>query len=161
SKKLPSYQRITDFVLSRQPLPRTQLGKIQRHLLEERYEQLKKGGGKADEATGPLSPEEMNPEDRALLASPAAQQVWDWLAERFPQQRVTGDTSFQVDLGVDSLEWLNLTLEIRQRAGVELSEEALGQVSTVRDLLQALADASGGKGAAAKMPDLDRPEKML
>jgi long-chain acyl-CoA synthetase len=162
SKKLPSYQRVSDYVLSRQPLPRTQLGKIQRHKLEERYEQVKKGAEKAGEkAVGPMSAEEMNPEDRALLENPAAQQVWEWLADRYREQPLTPDTSPQHDLGVDSMEWLNLTLEIRQHAGVELSEEAIGELDTVRGLLQAVAEASEGEGTGAKMADLDRPEEAL
>lgn len=160
SKKLPSYQRISDYVVSRQALPRTHLGKIQRHKLEELYEQVKKGGEKGEKA-GPMSAEEMTPEDRGLLENPAAQQVWEWLAERYPDRRLTPDASPQLDLGIDSMEWLNLTLEIRQRAGVELSEEAIGQADTVRALLQAVAEAPEGKGSRAKMPDLERPEEAL
>ena len=43
SERLPSYQRISDFVLTRDSLARTRLGKIRRHLLAERYEQEKRG----------------------------------------------------------------------------------------------------------------------
>ena len=115
SKKLPSYQRISDFVLSRQALPRTQLGKIERHKLEERYEQAKKGADKAGEKDGgPGAVEEMTPEDRELMENSAVQQVWEWLGERYPDRRLTLDASPQLDLGIDSMAWLNLTLEIRQ-----------------------------------------------
>ena len=41
SERLPSYQRISDFVLTRDSLARTRLGKIRRHLLAERFEQEK------------------------------------------------------------------------------------------------------------------------
>jgi long-chain acyl-CoA synthetase len=160
AKKLPSYQRITDYVLSRETLPRTQLGKIQQHKLEERYEKIKKGGKKAEEAAGVMSPEEMNPEDRALLDKPAAQQVWDWLAERFPDRRLTPDTSPQLDLGIDSMAWLNLTLEIRERAGVELSDEAIGSIETVRDLLRVVGESEGGEGRVRASP-LEQPEEVL
>src|SRR5205807_939099 len=44
AKKLPSYQRVTDYAVTQESLPRTQLGKIRRHELEERYERAKKGG---------------------------------------------------------------------------------------------------------------------
>ena len=51
------------------------------------------------------------------------------------------DVSLDLDLGVDSLEWLGLTLEIERRAGVELDEAAIARVATIRDLLRAVADA--------------------
>ena len=61
--------------------------------------------------------------------------AWDWLTERFPDTKLTLDKSPQLDLNVDSLEWINLTLEIRERLGVELNEEAIARIDTVRDLL--------------------------
>jgi long-chain acyl-CoA synthetase len=162
SKKLPSYQRVSDYALSREALPRTQLGKIQRHKLEERYDQAKKGAEKpGGEAVGPMSQEEMSGEDRALLESPAAQQVWDWLGERFHDRRVTPDTNLQLDLGIDSLEWLNLTMEIRQHAGVELSDGAIGGIETVRDLLRVVGEQGERVEGAPRISPLEQPEEVL
>src|SRR5207247_9607290 len=104
SKGLPSYQHVTDYAVTREPLPRTHLGKIRRHELAERYDRAKKGKEPGEAAAGPLAPEEMSDEDRALLEDPAAKQVWDWLASRYPDRRLTPDTSLQFDLGADSLE---------------------------------------------------------
>src|SRR5207237_10305438 len=98
SKSLPSYQRIVDFVLTREPLPRTQLGKIRREELEELYDQLK-AGRKKEAETGPMPEEQMPPDDRALLEEPAARKTWQLLAQRFPNQRLTPDTSPQPDSG--------------------------------------------------------------
>src|SRR5205823_625109 len=53
-----------------------------------------------------------------------------------------------------------LTLEIRQRAGVELSDEAIGRIETVRDLLREVAGQGGDGGAAPREP-LERPEEAL
>src|SRR5204863_3951705 len=69
SKRMPSHQRISDYAITSDALPRTRLGKIQRHRLAERYEQAKEGGEKT-RATGPMSAEEMSGEDRALLEDP-------------------------------------------------------------------------------------------
>src|SRR5206468_984548 len=129
--------------------------------LAERYERAKKGEEAGKTAAGPVAPEEMSDEDRALLDDPAAKQVWDWLATRYPDRRLAPDTSLQLDLGVDSMEWLNLTLEIRQRAGVELSDEAIGRIETVRDLLREVAGQSETSGAAPQAPPLERPEEAL
>jgi long-chain acyl-CoA synthetase len=94
-----------------------------------------------------------------LLAHPAAQQVWELLAQRYPHKPLSPDTSPQLDLGVDSLEWLTLTLEISERTGVELGDEAIGRISTVRELLREVSTAAGGEAIApARLAD---PEALL
>jgi long-chain acyl-CoA synthetase len=74
---------------------------------------------------------------------------------------LTPDTSPQLDLGIDSMEWLNLTLEIRQRTGVELSDEAIGGIETVRDLLRVVAEQGEAAGGAPHASPLDQPEEVL
>ena len=43
SRRLPPYQRVSDYALTRDAIQRTRLGKIRRHLLSERYEKAKEG----------------------------------------------------------------------------------------------------------------------
>src|SRR5205807_8286847 len=137
SKQLPSHQRISDYAITPDALPRTRLGKIQRHRLEERYDHAKEGGEKAPKAE-PMSINEMSGEDRALLEDWVAQSDWELLAKRYRDKRLTPDTSPQVDLGIDSLEWLNLALEIGDSTGVELKDETLSRIESVRGLLREL-----------------------
>jgi long-chain acyl-CoA synthetase len=162
SRTMPSYQRLSEFVVSRESLPRTRLGKIKRHLLTERFEQEKQRieAGKP-ERKGPMAREEMADQDRALLESEAAERTWSWLAGRYPQTRLTPDTSLQLDLGVDSLEWLNITLELRERFGAELDEEAISRIETVRDLLQQVGERSGEGQEVLRVDPLERPEEFL
>jgi long-chain acyl-CoA synthetase len=161
SKHLPSYQRISDYAVTREPLEYTQLGKLRRHILEERYERAKSGEERPEETPGPIPPEEMSEEDRALLEDPAAKGVWDLLADRYPDRRLTPDTSPQLDLEIDSLEWVNLTLEIGEKSGVELDEEAIERIESVRDLLREVAEkAETGEGTARRSP-LEHPEEVL
>jgi long-chain acyl-CoA synthetase len=162
AKRLPSYQRISKYAITRQPLERTQLGKIRRHLLEERYDRAKRGEEGVGEAVGPIPVEEMSEEDRTLLGNPAARRVWELLADRYSDRHLSPDTSPQLDLAVDSLGWVDLTLEIAEGTGVELSEEALGRIYTVRELLNEVVEqveASGG-GVPQALP-LEQPEEVL
>jgi long-chain acyl-CoA synthetase len=158
SRHLPSYQHITEYALTTEPLPRTRLGKIRRHLLADRYERAKKG---LKEEAESVSLEEMSREDRALLEDEAAKQVWEWITDRYPGRRVTLDTSPQLELGIDSLEWLNLTIEIGQRTGAELNEEAIGRIATVRDLLNEVREAAETGEAAPRAELLKQPEAYL
>jgi long-chain acyl-CoA synthetase len=162
SRRLPSYQRISDYAITRQPLERTQLGKLRRHLLEDRFDLAKKGEEVAGEAVGPIPVDQMSQEDRALLENPAARRVWELLADRYSGRHLVPDTSPQLDLGVDSLGWVDLTLEIAESTGVELSEEAIGGIYTVRDLLNEVAErASAGGGSIPQALPLEQPEEVL
>lgn len=152
SGKLPSHHRPADWAVTPDPLPRTQLGKLKRHQLAERYEQAKQAGKAGAGTVGPLPIERMAPEDRELLENPAALDIWHWLAGRFREVRLTPDTHLQLDLGVDSLEWLSLTLEMGAGTGINLDPETLGRLQSVRDLLRAAAESGGP--AMGETPDL-------
>jgi long-chain acyl-CoA synthetase len=136
SQALPSYQRISGFALVREPLPRTRLGKFRRFLLPEIYERARQG-------IAPPPPAEPSPEDRALLARPLSRQIAALLQERYRGQAIALDANLQLDLGVDSLEWLGLLLALDQRLGLRLAEADAARVETVRDLI-ALAEAQAG-----------------
>ncbi|MFP4146845.1 MAG: AMP-binding protein [Halorhodospira sp.] len=161
---LPSHHRINTYRISPDPLPRTRLGKLRRHKLRERFEALSQGGGAVE--TGPIPEERMAVEDQQLLQIPAARRVWELLAQRYQRVRLTPDSDLQLDLGLDSLGWVDLSLALRERAGVDLGEDAIGRAATVRDLLREAAEAAeiqpekegGGVGLIER---LRSPEAML
>jgi long-chain acyl-CoA synthetase len=78
----------------------------------------------------------MPPEDRELLENSTAGQLWDWLAQRYSNFPLSPDTDFELDLGTDSLEWFNITMQANRTLGVNLSDEVIQRVRTVRDLLR-------------------------
>ena len=126
--RLPPYQRIRTYRVTREALPRTQLGKLKRHLLPALF----------DEAAHPTHAPTAEPSgaDRALLDKERPAKAWEWLREHYPDRKLTLDTSPQLDLQIDSLEWVTLTIEIERRFGVTLTGDALSRILTVRDLLQ-------------------------
>ena len=150
SRRLPSFQRVSGFAIAREPLPRTRLGKFMRYRLPQVYERARKGAA-------PPAPAAPSQEDRALLGRPPARKVWDYLRARYPRATLTLETIPQLDLGVDSLEWVTITLELEDRFGIKLTEDEISRVITVRDLLQA-ATAAGRRAAA---PPAERPPQGL
>jgi long-chain acyl-CoA synthetase len=158
SKELASYKRISHYIITPESLPRTRLGKIQRHLLKIRYAQaLREGTG----AAGALAVEEMSDQDQALLEDPTARQVWAWLSQRYPDVRLSPDSNLQLDLGIDSLAWLNLTMELGSRFKLELSEQATARIKTVRDLLSEISGGAESRGGITYAEPLYNPEQVL
>jgi long-chain acyl-CoA synthetase len=160
SQGLPSFQRLGAISIDQSSLPRTRLGKIRRHKLAERYAELAEAaahGGRAAPTT------QIAPQDRELLIDPVGARVWAWLGERFAGQVLTPDTHLRMELAVDSLEWLNLTLEIRNRIGIELGDEAVARVETIRDLLQACvtAEQASSLEGGDLVELLRKPESLL
>lgn len=157
SADLPTHHRVSDYAVTREPLPRTRIGKIRRHTLAERFESAK--AGKASKP-GPMPVEQMAPEDQELLSDPAAKKIWDTLAQRYPQARLAPETNIQHELGIDSMDWLNLTLEIQSSTGAQLDDAAIGRIENVRDLLRE-ATAGAGKYDADLLERLSRPKELL
>lgn len=139
--RLPPFKRISGFAVTREELPKTRLGKYRRHLIPPIYERAERGE--------PPPPVELSPEDRALLERPRARAVWDFLESRFPGRQLSLDTSPQLDLGIDSLAWVGLGMEMESRLGLHLPESALSRVATLRDLLHEAERAGEASGAAA------------
>ncbi len=158
SRTIPSYQRLAEYRLTREAIPRTRLGKPRIHLIAERYQSAGQLGAEKS-AAEPVAIDEFSGDDQALLENEAAHAAFQHLVERFPGRRVTPDSDFQLDLGVDSIDWLNLTFELAERTGVVLREAAIAELRTVRDLLTEIAHA-GERGAEHKSP-LEDPEGAL
>lgn len=152
-RALPAYQRVSGVAVISEPLPRTQLGKPRRFLLPALYERALHH--RPPETAAPVSTE-----DRDLLASPAAARVWRWLGARFPDRALALDTSPQIDLGVDSLGWVNLSLDLERDLGITLGEAAIAHIMTLRDLVREAVEAGEHPAAAAPAAPtaaLDRP----
>jgi long-chain acyl-CoA synthetase len=143
SLALPAYQRIGDYRVIHESLPRTPLGKLQRFRLPAIF-----AGGRGPAGAAPAT---LSAADEALLASDLAQRVWAWLGERFADKTVALDASPQLDLQVDSLEWLALTLEIRERFAVTLDQQAVARILTVRDLVNEVLAAAARPAAGGEL----------
>jgi long-chain acyl-CoA synthetase len=144
---LPSHARLTGFAVARDKLPRTQLGKIRRHLVPALYADALR----AHEGAGPA---ELSAEDKTLLAAPTAAAVWAFLRVRFPDRALGLDMSPQLDLGIDSLGWVDLTLALERDLGVRFTEQEIGRIVTLRDLLREAG------AAAARPPAESAPQQV-
>lgn len=148
---LAPYKRVSGFRLWRGDLPRTRLGKLRRFQIAELYDQAAAG------ASGPEKTDEERAADAALMQGTAAQAVVDVLSRRAPNVEITPDTSPQLDLGVDSLAWVEIAVELESRLGIELSPDAVGEIVTVRDLIGAVEAAPESTGTVSRDVTAPKP----
>jgi long-chain acyl-CoA synthetase len=163
---LPSYQQLTDLAITTRDLARTRLGKLRRHELEKAFTKARNGG--AGEATGerrkgPLPVKELSSQDRALLENRRVRALWDLLCKRYSDRPVAPDADLRSDLGIDSLEWVELSLAIEAATGTPVDEAMMARVERVGDLMEAISEAqesAGGQVARTlKDPDLNENQR--
>jgi long-chain acyl-CoA synthetase len=136
SGALPGYAQLAGFAITAEPLPRTQIGKLRRHLLPSLFRDAK-----ASAERGAAIPGEARPGAADFFADPEARRVWDWLEARFRGRRLSPEMNPRLDLGIDSLGWLALTMDLEQSLGLALDEAALARVVTLRDFVNAATKA--------------------
>ena len=130
SLTLPPYKRITGISLIKEPLPRTRLGKIQRHKVaslletEVRLEEKKL---------------ELSEMDQAMLGTETARRVLAILATLLPKtKQIHLDDHLDLDLGLDSLRRVELIASLEQQFG-PLPDTLAKEVITVKDVINKLS----------------------
>jgi long-chain acyl-CoA synthetase len=129
AQHLPSYERLSGFALTDQPLPRTRLGKYRRFLLPMLYAQAAAGAGRH-------TLHALTPGDAQLLRDPTADAVWTLLRQRYPNQALDLDINLSLDLNLDSFAWMELTILLQDRLGIHLLDADIAEIETIRDLLR-------------------------
>lgn len=131
SRTIPSYKHIQKYTIVSQSLPKTPLGKINRIEVKERYLQL-------------ISQEELYQKktqnldwDSEILSLPICQKVLDFLSQKL-KRKVNLDDHLEIDLGLDSLDQIELFLGFQKETGIEISDEDALGLFTVRDVLNKL-----------------------
>jgi len=155
ARYLPSWQRLSGFALTEQPLPRTRLGKYQRFLLPALYAEALAGATRRAAHT-------LTPEDMTLLRDPTAEAVWTLLRKRYPEEALDLDVDLALDLNVDSFGWMEIAVALQDRLDIHLSETDIAGLQTIRELLRyaierrSAARAAPSHGEAATTTNFDR-----
>lgn len=150
SQSLPAWQRVLSFEIRRDPLPRTATRKLQRFLVE------------LDDGDAGESPEHVeDPADPALFEQEPGRTVLDVVRGRLGADvAVRAGSSLELDLGLDSLNRMELFLSVEQALGVKLSDEDAQAILTVRDIVLTVTGKDAA-GRAASGGDQDPWRRVL
>ena len=144
SVNLPHHKRVLGYEVWMEPLPRTSTGKIKRFEIERRVNSA------AEARRDPAGPV-LNDADRAFLERPELAPVLEMIRQAArPGATLTPDANLELDLGLDSMERVELLTALEQKVGADIPEEVLQRLYTVRELAEALVEhAKEGGGASA------------
>jgi len=146
SQQLASTKRIGNYEIWQEDLPRTTTRKLKRFEIEKRV--------RANQAKGTTGQSEvptqkaLTPEDEAWLEKPEVQRALGVIKQssRNAPDRVLPTDNLELDLGFDSMQRVELLVEIEKELGGDVEESQLAEIYTVRDLVNAvLESAASGK----------------
>jgi long-chain acyl-CoA synthetase len=155
SHKIASTKRLGSYDIWQEDLPRTTTRKLKRFQIEKRVRELQQSGGDSDIGAGkpvtPLTDDEqqwLGREDvkRALTivreSSPEA--------SRAPLDALRPTHNLELDLGLDSMQRIELLTALEQQLGGDVPESQLAEIYSVRDLVDAVVSSAGrGEGQAS------------
>lgn len=162
--QLASYQRVSRVAVTRTPLQRTRLGKVKRRALEEAYAKAKADKERAGEdkaPAGPMAEEEMPGDVRALMEDERVWQLWDLLAKRYHDKPLSPDSHFEFDLGLDSMDRVELSLAIEEQLKITMDESKTSGMDRVRDVMEYIAEHEGDDEAFQSRRPIKEPELSL
>lgn len=145
---LPAHKRVLGYDIWFEPLPRTTTQKIKRHEVERRVRERQLSA--APGADVPL-----DPADRAWMEEPESAPVLSVIQGRLKAgARLFPEANLELDLGLDSMERVELLTELEQRLATKVPQRAAQEIFTVRQLVRALTGDSSGdpKGEAKASP---------
>ena len=146
SHKIATTKRLGSYDIWPEDLPRTTTRKLKRFEIEKKVRELKKRGD-ADAEIGiekPLSEDEI-----AWLERDDVKRALAIVMEssRNRMKSLHPGNNLELDLGLDSMQRVELLTGLEQQLGGQVPESQLGEIYSVRDLVDAVLDSAGrGEG---------------
>ncbi|MBI2681803.1 MAG: AMP-binding protein [Acidobacteriales bacterium] len=147
SSQVPSTKRILSYEIWQAELPRTTTRKLKRFEIQKIVEQKHAG----EEAEAFAGKRDITGPDRAWLDQPeVAQAMQVILAASKKKGEVHPKDNLELDLGLDSMERVELVVALEQQLGAKADEDKLSHVYTVKELVEAVREGIGASGARAR-----------
>lgn len=139
-RDLPEYQRVREYIVRAEPLPRTATRKIKRFALQK---ELKAGkitsGDKPAEKTWNFTNE-----DKALLETNVGKTVVEIIKRNAKDaETIHPQMNLEIDLGLDSLARAEIFAALENAFSTEFEADEAAQALTVRDVVELTRSRSG------------------
>jgi long-chain acyl-CoA synthetase len=142
SVHLPAHKRILSYEIRMDPLPRTATRKLKRFEIER---EMKSQAAKAEERA--TSQAQASEEEMAWAAEPEVARALRVLREAsHDKSAVRADANLELDLGLDSIERVEVLTNLEHVFGVRIPTETAQSIYTVRQLVESARSQGAAKG---------------
>lgn len=147
-RDLPEYQRVRDYIVRSEPIPRTATRKIKRFELLKEIQQK----GISDSDLPAAKTWDLTEEDQKLIGSKAGQA----LAAAIAQQKsdigeIYPDMNLEIDLRLDSLARAEILASLEQSFNFEFDTEEATKAFSVGELIRLVQKAGNSEGFAGEI----------
>ncbi len=152
SKAISPYKRIMDFVITKEDLPKTRLGKIKRYEVEKIYR------GQFTDRKPQATGHRVSGEELEILNSEVGQKITRFIEENKGIKGEIGvNDHLELDLGVDSLGRVELAVGLEKVFNIKIPDKDMARLFTVKEIIleinEILRGSSGRQENAAAIPD--------
>ena len=147
SHKIASTKRLGSYDIWQEDLPRTTTRKLKRFQIEKKVRELQQSGSSGDAEVGTEKP--LTDDEKAWLEREDVKRALAIIREssRNPLDSIRPTHNLELDLGLDSMQRVELLTALEQQLGGGVPEAQLGEIYSVRDLIDSvLASAERGEG---------------
>lgn len=149
-RELPEYQRVRDYIVRAEPLPRTATRKIKRFALKKEIE-----SGVIPTSTPEKETWELAPVDAALLESNIARAVVGVIKGNAKDlDLVHPQMNLEIDLGLDSLARAEVFAALEEAFETEFTADQAAAALTVRNIIELVSQTPAGQAAAKNDADI-------
>jgi long-chain acyl-CoA synthetase len=147
SAALPSTKRIGSYQIRQEDLPRTTTRKLKRFEIEQ---QVRASWAKAavDFEEGAAKP--LTAEDQGWLGLPSVQRAIAIIQREVRAKRtsIAPSDNLELDLGLDSMQRIELLVALEQQLGGNVEESRLSEIYTVKELVTTVMESAAQIGGA-------------
>lgn len=134
-KNRPDYKKVSRYVISRAPLPRTSTKKIKKHELKEIFQDISGNSIRSKRKRTVL----LTAMDEMIMSGSEFKAIKSIIIpmikdKNYDLSKITPTTNIYTDLGLDSLRFLDLISTIEQQLTVSIPEHDLLKIETLHDL---------------------------
>ncbi len=144
SQQIASTKRIGSYEIWQEDLPRTTTRKIKRFEVEKRVKANATHKATGNEDSELPSERPLTADETSWLDRPDIQRALNLIASELgnPQSSLRPAHNLELDLGLDSMQRIELLSQIEQQLGGNVSESQLAEIYTIRDLVDAILQSA-------------------
>lgn len=151
-RSLPEYQRVRDYIVRAEPLPRTATRKIKRFELNKEIA----ANGFDIKASPDKKQREFTDEDNAMLESNVGKALVKAIKQNTEDtEKIHPEMSLEIDLGLDSLSRAEVFAALEQNFNIEYDSDKAANALTVGEVVKLTNEYTGSADAEIVAADFD------
>ncbi len=130
----PAYRRILDVIIVKEELPKTKLGKLRRFMLNDFLKNQNSSNSKENLKKQSNSKE---------IYSSEFKEIERFLKTLHNELNIIPESHLEIDLGLDSLDLVELISFIETTYGIQISEQDFSKIKTIEELILFIREKGG------------------